>query len=284
MTEANANANALVLAGVGNVPANVDYGDSGDGFENTTRADFKLPWLKVLDAKSKQVETVAGAKAGLIINTVTNALFPNVLFIPAITQAWYVEWKPRNQGGGGGQGFIAAHKATDQIVVDALNKLGNKFQKGADGKILLPKSPAGNDLVETYYVHGVQVNEETGDCIPAMLAFSSTGIPVYQSWLTTARLETYLASDGKRKPKPLFAHIYRLGAAKQEKNGNSWWSFAVTFANGSAAKSLLDPASGYFQAGKSVHDAVMNGEADSKVDHAAGAAPQATTTDDEIPF
>lgn len=279
-----ADSKELVLAGVGGVPANQDYGDFGDGFENTTRADFKLPWLRVLDAKSKQVETVQGAKAGLIINTVTNALFQTALFIPAITEAYYVEWKPRNQGGGGGQGFVAAHKATDPMVVDALNKLGNKFQKGADGKIILPKSPAGNDLVETYYVHGVQVIEETGDCVPAMIAFSSTGIPVYQSWLTTARLETYLGADGKRKSKPLFAHIYRLGSVKVEKNGNSWYNFAVTFANGSAAKSLLATDSGFFLAGKAVHDAVTSGEQDTKVDHAGASVAPAATVEEEIPF
>lgn len=269
--------------------ATVDYGDdAGGGFENTTQGDFKMPWLRVLDAKSKQVETVEGAKAGKLINTVTSALFDSVLFIPAITEAWYVEWKPRAEGGGGGQGFVAVHKPESKLVQDALAaqaKAGGKFQKGADGKVILPKSPAGNDLVETYYVHGVQVNEETGDCIPAIMAFSSTHIPVYQSWLTTARLETTVGKDGKRVSKPLYAHAYRIGSTKVQKNGNTWYIPSFAFVNGTAAASLLDPKSTLFEAARNVRSMVAQGAV--QVDHAGagqteGAAGKSSSED--VPF
>lgn len=269
-----------------NALAQVDYGDdAGGGFENTTSADFKTPWLRVLDAKSKDVESVPGAKAGLIINTVTKALFENILFVPAVTEAWYVEWKPRGQGGGGGQGFVAALKPDDPKVQKALAALaakGGKFAKGPDGKNLLPKSEAGNDYVETYYIHGNQLVEETGDINKAILSFSSTGIPVYQSWLGLANDQKTTNKDGQRVPKPLFAHVYRLGSAKQEKNGNSWYNFTPRFANEGAQGSLLDPTSDIYQKTRQVKLDVLAGKA--KVDHASSGAGETGAPKEDIPF
>jgi hypothetical protein len=266
--------------------ANIDYGeDAGGGFENTTSADFKTPWLRVLDAKSKQVESgLPGAKAGLICNTITNALYATTLFVPAVTEAYYVEWKPRNQGGGGGKGFVGVHKPTEPMVVAALADLakkGGKFAKGPDGKNLLPKSPAGWDLVETFYVHGLQIDEETGDTAQAMIAFSSTGIPVYQGWLAQADSQKTGPADA-RKAKPLFAHAYRLGTAKQEGNGNSWWNFTVRFAGEGAQSSLLDLGSDIYAKAKAIKAEVLAGKV--KVDHAGSETPAAGEKDAEIPF
>lgn len=279
------NAVALFGSQSGNALANLDYGaDAGGGFENTTSADFKTPWLKVLDAKSKDIEGVEGAKAGMIINSVTKALFASTLYVPAVTESFYVEWKPRAQGGGGGKGFVAAHPVTSPMVQTALaelNKKGGKFAKGPDGKNLTAKSPAGNDLIETYYGHGLQVVEETGDLCRAVLAFSSTGIPVYQSWMSMAN-DQKTGPVEKRVPKPLFAHVYRLGTAKQEGNGNTWWNFTVRFAgDGGAQSSLLDLQSDIYAKARDIKSEVLAGKV--KIDHAAN-EQGGDKKDADIPF
>lgn len=277
------------LAIVGDNPVPADYGDdAGGGFENTTSADFKASFLRILQSNSPQIESVEGAKAGLIINTVTNALFESVMIIPAITEHLYVEWLPRKQGGGAGQGFIGVHALNDPMVQDALKKLPNKFARGEDGKVILPKSPAGNDLVETVYFHGVQFNPENESILPAIIAFSSTGLPVSSAWLTTARQEI---AKGTGKSKPLFAHVYKLGSNKTTRNGNTWYNWTVAFAGGSASKSLLAVDSDAFAAARMVRDSVKAGTA--KVDYAAsapeshdggGSTGGAKAGSDEIPF
>lgn len=278
--------NALVPIMSGGAPAVVDYGDdAGAGFENTTSADFKTPWIRVLDAKSKDVETVPGAKAGLIINTVTKQLFNKVLFVPCATEAYYVEWKPRGQGGGGGAGFVAAHLPTNPMVVAALAALtekGGKFAKGADGKNIVAKSPAGNDLIETYYVHGYYLDEETGDAERAIISFSSTSIPSYQNWMSTAKGQKTTNAKQERVSKPLFAHVYRLSPLKKEANGNSWYVLVTSWAGDDAAASLLNPASDLYSKAKVVKAEVLAGKA--KVDHANSGADAQPAKSEEIPF
>lgn len=260
-----------------------DYAaDAGAGFEHTTANDFKLPWLRILDAKSKQIESVEGAKAGKIINTVTNQLFDSIVFVPSITEAYYVEWIPRAQGGGDGNGFVGVHAPDAKIVVDALKALGpSKFVKGADGKVIKPTTADGHELVETYYVHGVLVSED-GLLTPAVIAFASTNIGVYQSWLTTAKMETVVGAGGKRMAKPLFAHAYKLGSTKITKGGNTWYVFTTAFAKGDAAKSLIDPKGDLYLTARKVRDSVVAGTAE--VDHSGAQASGGGAADAEIPF
>lgn len=246
-----------------------EYGedDAGGGFENTTKDDFKLPFLRVLQSNSPAVvdELVAGAKPGLIINTVTGALFSRILFIPAITQHVMVGWKPRGEGQKGGQSFVGVWEMDDPMVQAALKAQGGKFNRGADKKIIKPKTPDEDDLVETVYVHGVQFIEETEALLPAVLSFSSTGLPVSQNWLTMARAEVIPGSAGKSRP--LYGHVYGLNTAKTVNAWGTFFNFSPTWARGSAEKSRLATNSSLFLSAKSVKEMVLAGKAE--IDHAA---------------
>src|SRR5690606_39209842 len=104
---------------------------------------------------------VQGAKKGMIINSVTEELYPGdpgVLFLPVHREHRFVEWVPRDQGGG----FVASHEPTDPMIIEA--RKGGGF-----GKL---ESPEGNDIVETFYVFGLVVDED-GLGIPAVVSFSS---------------------------------------------------------------------------------------------------------------
>lgn len=262
-----------------------DYGDdAGGGFENTTKDDFKLPFLRVLQSNSPAVVDglVEGAKAGLIINTVTFALFQSVLFIPAITQHNMVGWKPRGEGAKGGASFVGVWGMDDQMVQAAIRAQGGKFNRGEDKKIIKPKTPDGDDLVETVYVHGIQLVEETGAVLPGVLTFSSTGLPVAQAWLTTARNEVI---PGSGKPKPLFAHVYRLNTSKVTNNWGTFYNFAPTWAKGTAKASLLDTQGDLYQAARGVRELVLSGKAE--IDHAAqgnATGEAGAKADAKIPF
>lgn len=267
-----------------------EYGDddAGGGFENTTKDDFKLPFLRVLQGLSPAVvdSLVEGAKPGLIINTVTQALFQSILFIPAITQHVMVGWKPRSDGQKGGAAFVGVWPMDDPMVQLALKEQGGRFKRGADKKIIKPKTPDEDDLIETVYVHGVQYIEETEALLPAVISFSSTGLPISQNWLTMARGEVIPGTGGKSRP--LYGHVYRLNTAKANNALGTFFNYSPTWARGSAEKSRLATNSSLFLAAKSVKDLVMSGKAE--IDHAAqgnqgaegGAADKAAKA--EIPF
>ena len=46
--------------------------DASTGLENMAQEDLALPFLKVLSQLSPELESVEGAKAGMIFNTVTS--------------------------------------------------------------------------------------------------------------------------------------------------------------------------------------------------------------------
>jgi hypothetical protein len=269
------------------------YGEfAGAGFENFTREDYKLPFIRLLQGLSPQVESVDGAKAGMFCNSVTNALFPavgpdapGVIFVPAIEEHIFVEYEraPDGQRLPGGDGFRGIHKPNSTVVVTALKELGDdKFVRDDAGKVIQPKSPDGHDLIETKVWQGIQFIPDSGNFLQAVFSFSSTALEASRQWATMARNEII---PGVNKQYPLFAHVYRIGAQKKTKGANSWYVPTISFARGSAAESRLKPDDHIFKAAVEMYNDYKSGK--SKVDYAQSAAAGEggkKGTDEEIPF
>ncbi|MCK5018922.1 MAG: hypothetical protein KAS32_17805 [Candidatus Peribacteraceae bacterium] len=86
-----------------------DYGAFGDsGYEGTSRDDFSIPYLSVLQQLSPQLKKkdaayIENAEEGMLLNTVTQEVYDGaegVLFQPCATEHAFVEWIPRKAGGG----------------------------------------------------------------------------------------------------------------------------------------------------------------------------------------
>ena len=111
--------------------------DSGVGLENVEAGDMAIPFIALLQALSPQVKkkTLEGAEDGMFMNTVTSKLYEKLHVIPcAFSKAW-VEWVPREKGGG----FVAQH-TTDELMLQT-----TRDDKKRD---ILPN---GNSLVQTAY-------------------------------------------------------------------------------------------------------------------------------------
>jgi hypothetical protein len=273
--------------------ATYDFGaDAGLGFENVKPGDFKPSFLKVLQSNSPQVvNELPGAKAGLWCDSITNEFFPTILYIPAVREHVYVAWKPRTEGGGEGQGFGGVFKLDDPMVVKQLGTIENKFERGDDGKLILPRTPDGEfQLVETMYFHGIQILEDSGTPVPVTVPFFSTGLPVAGNYFSTMyRHRIPPGQPGAGQPYPLFSHVTRLGSQKVTKKGNTWYvpTYLWGGENPTANGSLLDPNGDYFKAARSVAVAFKEGNA--KVDYAASGGSEAGAAkgggaDKEIPF
>lgn len=232
-----------------NLPATYDYGEhAGAGFENTSKDDFSIPFFNVLQATSPEIETIDVAKPGMIINSVTKDLFKGnegIAFIPVLTQHVFVEWKPREQGGG----FVAVHQLDSDYVVHA--KETQEFGEY--------KTPNGNDLVETFYVYGLRVSEDGAE--QAVLAFTSTKIKKYKAWLTKARAIQIALPGGRRVTPPLFAHRYRVKTVKEKNNQGEFYNVEITFDGENAVACRLAPDSEYFQSALAVKTMVESGQA-----------------------
>lgn len=206
-----------------------DYGEeAGAGFEKTKSSELAIPFLGVLQSNSPQVEdnSPEGSKAGMLYNTVTRELIDpkdgGVVFLPCHYDTAYVEWVPRDSGGG----FVGLHDAESDVVRQAI--------ADNDGKAYGKLKVGDNDLVETYYVYGLIMDDAGKESASfAVLSFSSTKIKPYRDWLTAM-------FTIKGKP-PIFANRARLKTVKQKNDKGTFFNFQIDPLNQTWVKSLIDP-------------------------------------------
>jgi hypothetical protein len=93
------------------ISADLIIKSAGLGLENVTNDDITIPRLAIIQSgspqrKKKDEKYIEGADEGMIFNTVTNTLYPESLeIIPCGFRKTYVEWVPREKGGG----LVAVH-------------------------------------------------------------------------------------------------------------------------------------------------------------------------------
>lgn len=254
----------------GALATHYDESDLGSGFEDTTREDYVIPMLGILQKMSPQVDPdsgkgIEGAKAGEIINTVTQDRFDGkvgIRFIPVHRRHSFVEWIPRDQGGG----FVSDHKPEDPDVLE-LRK------GGAFGKLVTAE---GNDLVETFTMYGLKVNDD-GSFEQMVIPFSSTQIKEYKRWMTRANGITVLQDDRRVNP-PLFAHVYRLRSKFNENNKGTWYGWEISFDGPTAEACRIPQTHELFEAAKGFRLLVKEG----KVQESREQAPATAEEKDEF--
>lgn len=281
------------------VSTGFDYGDMAhEGFEETKIADLSIPFINVLQSLSPEVEdqTVPGAKAGDMLNSVTKEIVSQPLVvIPIEKEESWVEWVPRNKGGG----LVGRFEPTDAVVLDAIKKNnGSRIPpKDAEGKRIPFKSPDGNDLIETHYVYALIVDEEGGSiegyCV---LAFASAKIKAYKDWMTALYTQ-------KGRP-PIFANRAKISTTKVKNESGTFFVYNISPFAPTWRESLIDPSTDAGMAllneAKAFRDMIKNGLAKPNYDSVADSGPddgvasssgnasqgrkRDTAGDDEIPF
>jgi len=235
------------------LPAQYDYSaDVGIGYENQTGEELQIPFLAVLQTGSPQVtgeKGVKDARPGLLYNTVTEEILgQSVLFVPATREHVFVEWTPRTKGGG----FKGRYKRDDALVVKAIAD-AKEFGKY--------HTPAGNDLVETFYLYGTIVRE-SGEIQPVVIAFSSTKIKVYKQYNTKMNMFTVEGPDGRKQKPPRFAHLMTVGVRPEKNAKGNFFNFTLQPARNNAIKdSLLTPDDPRYQAARALGEMVSAGKA-----------------------
>ena len=242
-----------------------DYGqNAGVGFENTTNADFSISFLNLLQALSPEVQEsgekrIEGAKAGMFVDSATQQLVDGkkgIALVPCDTQHVYVEWVPRDNGGG----FVGVHELGSDTVKKALGE-----NKAAFGKLKLPN---GNDLVETFYLFCLTLENEKS-VTPSgytVLGFTSTKIKKYR------KIMNQLRSFSSKTP--IFAHRLHLSSTPDKnKKGQPFFNVELRPLFGDVPSSLIPPELDgalhpLLAAGKSLMESVRGGQA--KVDRTNG--------------
>lgn len=190
---------------------------SGLGFAETTTQDMSIPFLRILGAQSPQVDEadgayVEGAKGGMIYNTVSNTVTSGkdgVLVVPCYYNRRYVEWKPRDQGGG----YVGSYLPDDPIVATATRNDNND-------EVL----PSGNLLTNTAQ-HFVLLLE--GDSYTrCLITMSSTQLKKSRRWLSQMNAMTAMGKNGPYTL-PMMSQIYRLNTVQEQNDKGKWHGWVI---------------------------------------------------------
>lgn len=219
--------------------ANMFVADAGKGTEEADKDSFAIPFLAVLQGLSPQLESVDGARPGMIINTITNELFKECHVIPCYYQRRFLRWAKREDGGGLKGEYSPAEVETGKI---------EGVERDVTGRYTID----GDELKDTRS-HFVLFKNAAGIWSPALLSLSSTQIKKSKRWMSRIQGIEVRLPDGSTMNPPSFSHIYRVSTCKEENNKGSWYGVNIEL------DGMVDDAALY-QKARAFHDSVSKGE------------------------
>lgn len=177
-------------------------------------SDMMVPFLKVIQSLSEEVmpgkdKYNEDVRPGDIYDSVTRSIFRDARVVICGLRKYYAEWTPEVRGT-----LCGKHKA-DSTVVRTAEKVKRITDKGNEFYSL--KTPAGNDLIETYGIVMIIRNKD-GLTLPAVLTLSKTSFAVGK------QLSTILAIH-QAKGVPVFA----LGTSATSNSKGSWYKPTFNF-------------------------------------------------------
>lgn len=220
---------AVVKGPKSNVAIAEGFAGIDTGFEGVKASEYVLPYYTILQGLSPQMETVEGAKLGLIINTTTNELKGNAInFVTIRRDHKFVEWMP-NRGG-----FVASYNPEDPVVIAALAAVDNDpFAKLT--------TEEGNDLLDTYYLYGILADENLNPSGLGILAFTSTKIKKYKAWMSFASEK--LTNMGL----PMMSIVYKWNTFKDKNKKGEFYNWAFAPAKPTIEESKVKPGTPLYE-------------------------------------
>lgn len=260
------------------VPAFLQKADDLSKYqEHMTQDDVSIPFIQILQSLSPQCvegdpEYMEGARPGMFLNTVTKELTPKdgFEFIPIAYKDSFVEWVPRNQGGG----FVREYSVPDGMTIPtARNENGHDIIQ--DGS---PLGKPGNQLNRTH-THFVFKLKKGGGFEPAVLSMAMTQLKPSKN-LNSLVQNNPLPGIGVLR----FAHVIKAGVELRKNDQGSWYVWSWNRVGFVEDQEIFDAA-------KTFADGVREGEhkADFAKTEAEGATSSAasgpsTASDEEVPF
>jgi len=241
-----------------------EYAGEGAVFDSS---EMQIPFLRVLQALSpqlnkKKAEYIDGASSGDMFNTVTNECFDGeegVVLIPCFQTTKYLEFTPREQGGG----FRGEIPANDPILT--------RTERNGAKEIL----PTGNELVKSDQHYCLLIGSD-GIAQPIVVDMKSTQLKVSRRWKTQIAMQKMAhPKTGKLITPPVFATMWKLSTTEESNDQGSWANYQIEKVGLVEDRELLLGA-------KAFRDSVAAGEVKAAPEEGPSQASSAST--DDIPF
>lgn len=239
--------------------------DGGLGQENMSKDDYIIPRLKILQALSDQVQSVDGAKAGMIIDSVNEELIEGadgIHVLPIAYSKVYLEWQPRKAGGN----LVEVHTGHYRLQDCERNDRGEYINK--DGNVIMPCAE--------YYIY---VIDEDGGYTPYALSMHGSQLKKSRKWNTMINQLRIPKANGNGTFNPaMFYRSYKLTTTPESNDQGSWFGWKVT---GDLPVTELDNGEEMYASAKEFRDQVVSGQVKS-TSHDSEAVTE--EEDSDVPF
>jgi len=185
--------------------------DVGKGMEQADKDSFAIPFIITLQSQSPQLDDVAGAKAGQLINSVTNELFTTLNVVPVYFERVFLRWVDRDAGGG----FRGS--MTPLEVEEAL--AAGTVQRGEGLDIRYSSDERLSDTRQHYLL--VQQGDKAWT--PAIIGCASTQIKKSKQWMT--QINNFKIGDVHP---PSWVRMYTIETVKESNAKGSWYGIKIT--------------------------------------------------------
>lgn len=252
---------------------------ANEGLEAVSALDLSIPYLRILGQLSPQVNKrdgayVKDAEAGMIYNTVENTVYSGedgVAVIPCYYRRSYVEWKPREKGGG----YVATYGVDDPIVKTT-------YRDDRQQEIL----PNGNLLANTaeFYVLMLSPNGSAKRCLITM---TSTQLKKARKWVTQMQTNTAQGKNGMFVM-PMMSCIYNVSTVEERNDKGSWFGWEVSMTEtldleNHEQRGLFEMALAFSKSIKAGEVKVKQ-EGEETSSSGSSGSSKSHDTDDDIPF
>ena len=245
----------------------LEFAGEGAAYDSS---EMQIPFVRILQAmspqlKKREAEYIEGSEQGDVFNTVTKQYWTGeegVTVVPCFQTTKYLEFTPREQGGG----FRGEIAATDPVLTKA-------ERQGA--KEILPN---GNELVKSDQ-HYCLIVDEDGAFQPVVVDMKSSQLKVSRRW------KTQIAMQKVKHPKtdqlvtpPLFGTQWKFTTVEESNDQGTWFNYAIEKIGLLENRELLLEA-------KSFRDSVAAGEVKAAPeDHGDSTSSSSDSDGEDIPF
>ena len=180
-------------------------------------ADAAIPFLKVLQKMSDELDDLDNAKAGDIYNTVTKEVVKGGKGVRVINCAYnlqYIEWEPRGTGTGAPHNIYGAGDDIPQTERGDDNK---DYIVDGDGRYL-----------ERTAQHYVLIVDDDGVTQQALLPMKSTQFKKSKQWNSAMRSLKMKDANGNMFTPPRFSHVWLLETVPEENKNGSWHGWQIS--------------------------------------------------------
>ena len=188
--------------------------DAGVGLENITTEDMQIPFIRIIQALSPQLQKddplyIKGAEQGDIFNTVSQEIYKQdegVVVVPAFFEKKFLEFQLRSSGGG----FVRELAADDKDIA-MTNREGT-----------IEMLPNGNELVRTHQ-HLVIAMSADGTIAPSVLDMKKTQLKVSRRW-NTLKNSARLPSGALM---PIYGTAWQLTTVLEANDQGKWFNYKL---------------------------------------------------------